>query len=117
LVYLVFHFIDASICKYIEMLLKALFKTMVKRKLTCNVSMVFFATGASLIKSLMTVTPSATDASTNPNAGFAFQLLSNVPKFLSKMANYIDEMIIKGGFWINEEIKADLSRTVSWSQC
>ena len=37
-------------------------------------------------------------------AGFGFQLLSNVPKFLSKMANYIDEMIIKGGFWINEEI-------------
>lgn len=37
-------------------------------------------------------------------AGFAFKLLSKVPNFLTKMANYIDELIIKGGTWISEEI-------------
>jgi hypothetical protein len=37
-------------------------------------------------------------------AGLAFQLLKEVPSFLTEMADYIDRMIISGGTWISERI-------------
>jgi hypothetical protein len=37
-------------------------------------------------------------------AGLAFQLLKEVPSFLTEMAGYIDQMIISGGTWISERI-------------
>jgi hypothetical protein len=37
-------------------------------------------------------------------AGLAFQLLKEVPSFLTEMAEYIDQMIISGGTWISERV-------------